>query len=138
MQMVDQESRRMVSEREAVGGLLERLHRLNANENYEIYTLLYHYDTEVLLYLMAKANSERIKRMISNYFTKLKGTKVILRGKDLKGMGFKPGPLYKEIFESLLKARLNKLVGTKEDEVGFVKETFGSHMGRTSKKVTNN
>ncbi len=137
MQMVDQESRRMISEREEVGGLLERLHRLNTNDNYEIYTLLCHYDTEILLYLMAKANSEKIKRMISNYFTKLKGTKVILRGKDLKGMGFKPGPLYKEIFESLLKARLNNLVGTKDDEIGFVNETFGSHMGRASKKMTN-
>jgi tRNA nucleotidyltransferase (CCA-adding enzyme) len=49
-------------------------------------------------------------------------------GKDLKRMGFKPGPLYKEIFNSLLKARLNNAINTKEEEVAFTKEMFGIHM----------
>jgi tRNA nucleotidyltransferase (CCA-adding enzyme) len=53
----------------------------------------------------------------------------MLRGKDLKGMGVMPGPVYKEIFDSLLKARLNNLIRTKEEEAGLVKEMFGSHMG---------
>jgi tRNA nucleotidyltransferase (CCA-adding enzyme) len=129
MQMVDQESREMIRQREKMGGLLEKLYRMRADDNYELYTLLSHYDTESLLYIMARVNTEKIKRMISNYFTKLKGTKVMLRGKDLKGMGVKPGPVYKEIFDSLLKARLNNSIRTKEEEAGLVKEMFGSHMG---------
>jgi tRNA nucleotidyltransferase (CCA-adding enzyme) len=129
MQMVDQESRKMISEREEAGGVLEKLYKFNSDDNYKLYILICHYDTEILLYMMAKAHNERIKRMISNYFTKLKGTKVMLKGKDLKGMGFKPGPLYKEIFDSLLKARLNNLISTKDEEAGFVKEMFGRHIG---------
>ena len=77
--------------------------------------------------MMAKANNEKTKRLISNYFTRLKGTKIMLQGKDLKGMGIKPGPLYKEIFNSLLKAKLDNLISTRDDEVRFVKETFGRH-----------
>jgi len=52
----------------------------------------------------------------------------MLNGKDLKGMGFQPGPLYKEIFDSLLEARLTNLISTKKDEVRFVKETFDRHL----------
>ncbi len=127
--MVDQESSEMIRARGKMGGVLEKLYRMRADDNYELYTLLSHYDTEILLYMMARVNTEKIKRMISNYFTKLKGTKVMLKGKDLKGMGVKPGPVYKEIFDTLLKARLNNSIRTKEEEAGLVKEMFGSHMG---------
>jgi tRNA nucleotidyltransferase (CCA-adding enzyme) len=43
-------------------------------------------------------------------------------------MGFQPGPLYKEIFTRLLEASLNGKVGTKEEEIEFVKERFGEHL----------
>jgi tRNA nucleotidyltransferase (CCA-adding enzyme) len=87
--------------------------------------LLAPYDTEALLYLMAKTGSEKVRRLISSYFTNLKGTEIQLKGKDLLKMGFSPGPFFKEIFDRLLEARLNDLVKTKEDEVRFVGETFG-------------
>jgi tRNA nucleotidyltransferase (CCA-adding enzyme) len=73
---------------------------------------------------MAQAANKRIKRLISNYFIKLKGTKIQLRGRDLVSMGFKPGPIFREIFEHLLEARLNNLVKTKEDELKFVRDKF--------------
>jgi tRNA nucleotidyltransferase (CCA-adding enzyme) len=129
MQMVDQKSRKMIWDRGEMGGVLEKLYRLEVDDNYEIYTLLSHYDTEILLYMMARLNIEKTKRMISNYFTKLKGTRVMLKGKDLKHMGVKPGPIYREIFDGLLKARLNNLISTKDEEAVFVKEMFGSHLG---------
>jgi tRNA nucleotidyltransferase (CCA-adding enzyme) len=127
--MVDQKSRKMIWDRGEMGGVLEKLYRLEVDDNYEIYTLLSHYDTEILLYMMARLNIEKTKRMISNYFTKLKGTRVMLKGKDLKHMGVKPGPIYREIFDGLLKARLNNLISTKDEEAVFVKEMFGSHLG---------
>jgi tRNA nucleotidyltransferase (CCA-adding enzyme) len=128
MQMVDRDGRNMISQRDQANEVLEQLFRFKGDNNYDLYTLLCHYDTEILLYMMAKANNERIKRMISNYFTRLKGTEIMLKGSDLKGMGFKPGPLYKEIFDSLLKAKLSHLISSKDDEVEFVRETFGSHL----------
>jgi tRNA nucleotidyltransferase (CCA-adding enzyme) len=128
IQTGDQERRKIISDSEAIDGVLEKLHKLNSYDNHELYTLLSHYDTEILLFMMAKTRSDRVKRMISKFFTKLKGTQVILKGKDLRDMGFKPGPLYREIFESLLKARLNNAISTREEEVEFVREMFGTHI----------
>jgi len=121
--MVNLDSRRMISQRKNINTTLDNLYKLSGN-NYQLYTLLSPYDTESLLYLMAKANSEKTKRLISSYFTKLKGTKIQLKGKDLSTMGFQPGPIFKEIFDRLLEARLNNLIETKEDEVKFVEDTF--------------
>ena len=128
MQMVDHESQKLLSQRLGLTHVTGELFRFSGNNNYDLYTLLVQYDTEILLYLMARTNSEKIKRMLSSYFTKLKGTKVMLKGRDLKGMGFQPGLLYKEIFNSLLEARLNKFISTKNDEVSFVKEQFGNQL----------
>ncbi|RLB15501.1 MAG: hypothetical protein DRG82_11450, partial [Deltaproteobacteria bacterium] len=84
------------------------------------------YDTETLLYFMARANSDKIKRLISLYFTKLRGTAILLHGKDLVEMGFEPGPIFRDIMENLLEARLNGLVKTRDDEIAFVEQHFGS------------
>jgi tRNA nucleotidyltransferase (CCA-adding enzyme) len=121
--MVDLQTRKMVSQRQDAEKLMERVHKMDGG-NYQIYTLLAPYDTETLLYIMAKAQSEKVKRRISNYFTQLRGTKIKLKGKDLVKMGFEPGPLFKEIFEKLMEARLNGHIETKRDEVKYVKETF--------------
>ena len=123
MGIVDMDSFRMVSQRQSINALLDSLYKFDG-DNYQLYTLLITYDTETMLYLMAKTGNEKIKRLISNYFTKLKGTEVQLSGKDLLKMGFKPGPIYKEIFTRLLEARLNNHIKTREDEVRFVEHTF--------------
>jgi tRNA nucleotidyltransferase (CCA-adding enzyme) len=128
MQMADQESQRLLSQRMGITHLTDQLFRFKRNNNYDLYTLLSQYDTEILLYMMARTTSKKVKKMISNYFTKLKGTTVILKGKDLKGMGFQPGVIYKEIFNNLMEARLNNIVSTKKDEISFVKKRFGEQL----------
>ena len=125
MQIEDLETRRMISQRKDAGSVLEKLYRLKKNDNFGIYTLMTQYDTEILLFLMAKANNEKIKRIISHYFTKLKGTAITITGKDLRNMGFKPGPLYKKIFTDILEERLNNKISTKADEIAFIKNRFG-------------
>jgi len=128
MQMNDLESRRMITQILNLYHIVDSLIRIKRDDNFGIYTLLSQYDTEILLFMMAKANNEKIKKIISNYFTRLKGKKLYLKGKDLKDMGFKPGPLYKEIFTRLLEASLNGKVGTREEEIEFVKERFAEHL----------
>jgi tRNA nucleotidyltransferase (CCA-adding enzyme) len=128
MRMDDLENRRMISQRVDVDQVLEKLFRLKRNNHFGVYTLLSQYDTETLLYMMAKANNQTIKKIISNYFTKLKGTKVILKGKDLRNMGFQPGPLYRKIFDSLIEGRLNGKINSKADEVRLVKEHFDKEL----------
>lgn len=128
LQMADLESRRMIDQEQDINHLLNRLHQIKHNDFYEIYTLLSQYDTEILLFLMARTNNERLKRQISFYFTKLKGEKINFKGRDLIKMGFKPGPLYREILDNLLKARLNEQLTTKEDEEKFVLENYGKYL----------
>jgi len=128
MQMGETEKRSLLGQRLEVSNVLDKLYRMRADDNFSLYKLLSHYDTETLLYMMAKANNKTIKRHISNYFTRLKGSESILKGKDLKALGFEPGPLYKEIFDRLLEAKLNNLVRGKKDEIEFVKEKFGSYI----------
>jgi tRNA nucleotidyltransferase (CCA-adding enzyme) len=124
IQMTDHEGRKMISQRLRVNQVLEELYRLEGKSHYVLYTLLSQYDTDILLYMMAKADNENIKKLISLYFTKLKGTKVILKGKDLKALGLPPGPMYREVFDRLLEARLNNVINTKEDEINFARDSF--------------
>ena len=128
MQMNDMESRGMIAQRLNLDHIVDSLIRIKGDDNFGIYTLLSQYDTEILLFMMAKANNEKIKKIISNYFTRLKGKKLHLKGRDLKDMGFQPGPLYKEIFTRLLEASLNSKVGTREEEIEFVKDHFGEYL----------
>jgi tRNA nucleotidyltransferase (CCA-adding enzyme) len=126
LQMGDADGQRMINQRLQENALLDQLYKFHGKSNYVLYKLLSQYDTEILLYMMARANNRTIKRLISDYFTKLKGVESLLKGRDLKAMGFPPGPLYKEILETLLEARLNKVVSSREDEADFVKERFAN------------
>jgi tRNA nucleotidyltransferase (CCA-adding enzyme) len=89
-------------------------------QNSVVYRELHPFHTEVLLYMMAGTTRQGVRRAISNYFTRLRPTATFLKGNDLKDMGLEPGPIYRKILDSLLDARLNGQVKTREDEVGFV------------------
>jgi tRNA nucleotidyltransferase (CCA-adding enzyme) len=126
MGIVGPESRKMISQKAKANVVLDALHKFKG-DNYHLYTFLLPYDTEMLLYLMAKTNSEKARRIVSSFFTSLRGIKIQLNGKDLLNMGFSPGPIFKEIFNRLLEARLNDLIKTKADEIKFVEQKFGHH-----------
>jgi len=120
---MDRASQRMLAQRKDLDKLQENLIRFDGT-NYDLYTLLDSYDTEILLFLMAKVNHEKIKRLISAYFTKLKGIKIQLTGKDLLEMGLTPGPSFSSIFDRLLAAKLNNMVKTREDEIDFIEKNY--------------
>jgi tRNA nucleotidyltransferase (CCA-adding enzyme) len=127
LQMGDAEGRRMVAQRAEMNSVLDKLFRSKGEStHYELYKLLSSYDTETLLFMMAKANNRTVKRQISNFFTRLRGAKVSLTGRDLKHLGYQPGPLYRQILDALLEAKLNSQVNTKEEELLFVKEKYGN------------
>ena len=86
-----------------------------------LYRRVRSFRTEILLYMMATTTRERVRRAMSNYFTRLRSTATFLNGNDLKEMGFEPGPIYRKILDGLLDARLNGHLKTHEDEVEFVR-----------------
>lgn len=93
-------------------------------KNSDVYRKLHPFHTETLLYMMASTTRESTKRAISNYITRLRSTTTFLNGNDLKEMDFKPGPLFREILDSLLDARLNGEVKTRLNEIEFVRRNW--------------
>lgn len=90
-------------------------------KNSALYKRLSGFKTELILYMMAVAENEGVKKNISIYFTQLRGTKILITGKDLINMGFEPGPIFKNIMQAVFDARLNGLLKTKKDELTFAR-----------------
>jgi tRNA nucleotidyltransferase (CCA-adding enzyme) len=76
------------------------------------------------LFTIAKAKDKRYKRALSGYLTTLRKIKPSIAGKDLKKMGYSPGPLYTEILKAVLDERLEGNIKSREEEVQFVKKRF--------------
>jgi tRNA nucleotidyltransferase (CCA-adding enzyme) len=104
-----------------IDGLLQRRRFVS---NSELYWLFEDLGNESLLYLMAVARKNHIKRYISNYVTNLRQVKPIITGKKLTQMGYAPGPLFKSILNDLLSARLDNLVQSEKDEIMFLREHY--------------
>jgi len=95
-------------------------------KNSELYHSIKFFKTEVLLYMMASAKKKAVIRMLSNYHSRLKRLKTYISGKELKELGIPPGPMYSKILVTVLNARLDNMVETREDEINFVKSLLDS------------
>jgi tRNA nucleotidyltransferase (CCA-adding enzyme) len=95
----------------------------------EIYDVLDPLSVETKLFMMAKTTQVMTRRYISLYFTQLKDTRPILRGRDLIEMGIKSGPSIKKALSGLLKARLDEQVVTRQDEMEYVSRGQGMAQG---------
>ncbi|MGP0128321.1 MAG: CBS domain-containing protein [cyanobacterium endosymbiont of Rhopalodia musculus] len=74
------------------------------------------------LILVAVRSSKQIRRTIWEYITKWSNIQPLLNGNDLKAMGYKPGPKYKIVLDSLLSSTLDKTIQTKEEAEELVKQ----------------
>jgi tRNA nucleotidyltransferase (CCA-adding enzyme) len=96
--------------------IIRQLSRRPPPKPAQIYRLLCGLSDETLLGLMARSKGEAIKRAISAFLTTYQHVKPLLTGADLKAMGLKPGPQFRQILDRLLDARLNGEVHTEQDE----------------------
>jgi len=112
----------------------KKIYRLKTNQYSKIYFLLHQIPTEGLLYLMAKCDDSKSKKMISQFLISLKKIRISLNGEDLKKMGFVPGPIFRKIFQEILMARLDGLVSSHDKEMEFVKQRFGDISTKRGKK----
>jgi tRNA nucleotidyltransferase (CCA-adding enzyme) len=90
--------------------------------NSTLYHQLTGFRIELALYMMAATKSEKVKKSISNHFTRLRNIQSSVTGKDLIKMGLEPGPNFKKILQAVLDAKLNGRLKTRNDELGFVKD----------------
>lgn len=79
---------------------------------------------QTILFTIAKAKDKRQKKYISLYLTTLRRINPSLKGKDLRVMGYRPGPLYNKILGAILDERLEGKIKSREEEVRFVRERF--------------
>lgn len=96
----------------------------------EVCKLLRPLPIEILLHLMARTD-EDTRRQFSIYLTNLSMVKTLIDGNDLKDIGMRPCPLFKEILETVLDARLDGMVHTKEDELEIARRMAADFIGRT-------
>ena len=87
-----------------------------------LYRKLAGFKTELILFMMAVTKKQAVKKSISHYFTNLRRTKLSLKGRDLKKMGLKPGPVYRQVLEAVLDARLDGTLKSKKDEIEFARQ----------------
>ena len=80
------------------------------------------FKTELILYMMAATKLKSVKKAISYYFTRLRYTDILITGNDLKAMGLESGPIYREIMQAVLDARLNGKLKTLNDELTYARK----------------
>jgi tRNA nucleotidyltransferase (CCA-adding enzyme) len=110
------------SERVAAEKCVLELARSLPLPNSKIYRKLSEFRTELILYMMAITKQQNIKKVISHYFTNLRKVKISLKGRDLKKMGVAPGPIYRDILQAALEAKLNGKLKTLKDELDFARK----------------
>ena len=118
--------------RETEKALREIARRLDSRRRIrrsEMYELLEPLSTEAKLFMMAKTTTKETKQWISLFFTTLQGLNPLLKGRDLVRLGVRPGPIMKEILANLLRARLDRRIKTRDDEVDYVKRTYINQRG---------
>jgi tRNA nucleotidyltransferase (CCA-adding enzyme) len=96
-------------------------------ENSGLYHRLSAFRTELILFMMAITNQEKVKKAISLYCTNLRRTSISLQGEDLKALGLEPGPMYRRIFQTVFEAKLNGRAGTREDELALARRLVYDH-----------
>ncbi|MBP7331008.1 MAG: CBS domain-containing protein [Firmicutes bacterium] len=79
----------------------------------------------ILTYLPNNTARRRFRQVL----TAICYDKPSINGKDLRKLGFKPGPAFKKALDAVWQARLDGVVRTREEELSYVKEFFSGYEG---------
>ncbi|MGH7412114.1 MAG: CCA tRNA nucleotidyltransferase [Candidatus Methylomirabilis sp.] len=76
--------------------------------------------------LLAILVSGSRRKAVAEYVTNSWRIVPMLRGEDLRRLGFRPGPIYRTILTALRAAKLDGQLHTRQDEIAFVRRRFAS------------
>lgn len=96
--------------------------------NSVIYRNLCNLPAEQILSMMAMTNKDSLKKAISLYFTSLSQVRTTITGKDIQKTGLKQGPVYGQILDAVLDAKLDDLIITHEDELRFMRDYITEYL----------
>ncbi len=128
----------LTKERRELRWILSLLEREKIGKPSEIYSVLSKLSMESLLFMMGKAGHETTRRAISEFITKLRHVRPLMSGRNLKEMGYEPGPIFSAILNSLREARLDGFVKNLDEERKFVTTFFPLERRTASKNVAKN
>jgi len=114
----------LLLQKEGADRAVHHLARSNGLKNSQIVALLEELNIEGLLYIMAVARKNHIKKAVSLYVTTLRQIEGELTGQDLVNLGYKPGPRFKKILLTLRNGRLDGLANDRDEELALLKNTF--------------
>jgi tRNA nucleotidyltransferase (CCA-adding enzyme) len=118
--------------REVMGKLSTAIRYMKKSE---VFRHLENLSQEGRLFIMAKTQSEEVKKAVSNYITYADSLRPLVTGDDLKGMGVKEGPVFKDILDALKEAKIDRNLSAKEDELAFVRQYLSEKGIITGKSV---
>nr|WP_199302677.1 CBS domain-containing protein [Oscillatoria sp. FACHB-1406] len=110
-------------EREVMDNLNSREMETRAPRPSEIVLLLRQYSLPMLVLLMLRT-PRRIRRQIWRYLVCWANLRPPLNGNDLKGLGYKPGPQFKQILDELLIATLDGKIRDRAEAEAFITDNF--------------
>ncbi|MFY9402815.1 MAG: CCA tRNA nucleotidyltransferase [Candidatus Omnitrophota bacterium] len=87
----------------------------------KIYSLLEPLSYETIIAIRARYKNRLLRKSILSFMEVYNGMCVAVSGDDLRSLGLFPSPKYKEVFSSVLNARLNGRVKNKEEELSLIK-----------------
>lgn len=102
--------------------VLRRLAKRPAPKPSDTYRALAGFVEETVVFLLASAKAESVKRLIRAYVITYRHVKPSLTGASLKSLGLKSGPQFKKILDRLLDARLNGDVNSDVEERELAKK----------------
>jgi len=108
-------------ERFAAERSLAALERKSRLDNSLIYRELAPFRIELVLYMMAAARTERVRKAISHYCVHLRFVEPLLKGRDLRALGLPPGPRYRHILDAIRDQKLNGHLETRKEEMEFAR-----------------
>ncbi len=96
---------------------------LSLQQKSEIVQLLHPYKLPTLV-LLAILSPRKIRRKLWQYFINLADVQAPLNGNDLKQLGYKPGPQYRQILDALLAATLDGVIENREEAIAFLLQHY--------------
>ncbi|MCL6635369.1 MAG: CBS domain-containing protein [Peptococcaceae bacterium] len=79
----------------------------------------------ILTYLTSNASRKRFRQVLTAIYY----DRPSINGKDLREMGYKPGPAFKRALDAVWQARLDGLVRTRQEELNYVREYLAGYEG---------
>ncbi|BAF59417.1 hypothetical protein PTH_1236 [Pelotomaculum thermopropionicum SI] len=85
--------------------------------------------TETYPLILAYLETNELRRRFCDVLTAVSCEKPAISGKDLRHMGYRPGPAFKKALDAVWQARLDGIVSTRQEELEYAKEFLSKYGG---------